>query len=207
MFNQFSAKDVLLVLTGGLAGAFFTQLIAFFTYLYRRPGLKLVFKPNVPGCTVDVPGHVGETTEWVPLRYLRVKAENVGRTTAHGVSVCVTKLEFWDRTSGTNKFDEEVLELPVALYSREVFDLAPGAYRYLDVFFAWDSSEPWNFRFAFVNASTSAGRIYEPEYNKVYGRGSYRAHVLATAENALAYSDQLDWHFEGTRESLTIPAN
>lgn len=143
----------------------------------------------------------------MPLRYLRVRAENEGRTVAHGVSVCVTKLEFWHKTSGTNKFDEEVLELPVASRSRQAFDLAPGAFRYLDVFYAWDSSDPWNFRFAFVDPSSSEGRIYEPEFSKVYGPGSYRAQVLATAQNALAYSDQLDWHFEGTREGLTIPSD
>lgn len=58
MLDQFSAKDVLLVLTGGLAGAGFTQLIAFLTYRYKRPRLKLVFKRNVSGCIVNVPGHV-----------------------------------------------------------------------------------------------------------------------------------------------------
>jgi hypothetical protein len=54
-------------------------------------------------------------------------------------------------------------------------------------------AEPWNFRFSSVNTSTSAGPIYEPECGKVYGPGSYRAHVLATAANAPAAPGRLDW--------------
>ena len=166
---------------GGLAGASFNQIIGWI----RRPKLRLCFSSNVNGCIVDPPGYVlgpdgkplldaSQNPIVVATRYLRVMIQNTGRTVAHGVIVSVTKLTYWRQTTGSEVFDEEVMDLPVVRHSQQL-DLPPGAHRYMDVFSAWNYNGP-RFRFSFVELTD---RIYLREYHF----GSYKADIIATANN------------------------
>src|SRR5260221_9233590 len=67
--------------------------------------------------------------------YVRLKVQNCGRSTALGVSVCVTELTFKAPGSGSRQFKEEVLDLKLALQSKPIlsFFIAPGGHRYVDV--------------------------------------------------------------------------
>ena len=174
------------------------------------PGFHLIFSSNVPGCLVNLPGYLQDNTGRqvldannnpiiAPLRYLRLKIENRGYTVAQGVNVYVTKLSFWHQTTGTEEFDEEVMDLPVARYARPTFDLPPGGHRYMDVFSAWEHDGHHEFRFAFA---MPPDRIYL----RPYSFGSYRAALTATSHNASAKHLPIDWHWD-QRQGATIPTD
>jgi len=193
------------VLGGGLAGAFFNHAIAWL----RQPRVHLIFSSGVPGCLVNLPGYLQDNGKpvldanndpvSVPMRYLRIKIENRGRTVAQGVNVYVTKLNFWHQTAGTEEFDEGVMDLPLARLARLTFDLPPGGHRYMDVFSVWEHNGHHKFQFAFA---ARPDRIYL----RPYGFGSYRAALTATSHNATAKHLPIDWHWD-QQQGAAIPAD
>lgn len=102
--------------------------------------------------------------------------------------------------TGTEEFDEEVMDLPVARYTRPTFELAPGAHRFLDVFLVWRHNNQDGFSFPFV--PTRDDRIYL----RRYGCGSYRVEVIVNAHNISAKKRVLDWHWSRD-DRATIPVN
>src|SRR4051812_14339421 len=148
MLEGIAFRDWFLVLSGGLAGALFSHLIGW----WRRPRLKLSFRADVAGCAVNTPAYyedeAGQRID-IEQRYLRLKVENRGRTSAHGVNVCVTRIEFYPPDGNLILFDEEVLDLPVALYDRNIFDFPRRGHRFMDVFAVHESAAglAWNFGF------------------------------------------------------------
>jgi hypothetical protein len=70
----------------------------------------------------------------VGVAVVRMRVDNKGRETAHGVCLSATEIEF--RTNvGVTVFADEVLEFLLALSDcRVIFDLPPGAHRFIDVF-------------------------------------------------------------------------
>ena len=131
---------------------------------------------HVPGIFLNEKGKqvidaAGRPVE-IPSRYLRLKVSNKGRTTAQGIVVSVTNLRFWRETTGAEEFDEEVMDLPVARYTRPTFELAPGAHRFLDVFSAWRHNDEDDFSFSFA----------------LVVRIGYTSAVMVTAVTARRYS-------------------
>jgi hypothetical protein len=110
-------------LTGGLAGAAFTFLVQCGTRWWLRPRLHIVFNGREPGCLVEtnVVGHTGPI-----LSYVRIKIKNSGRSTAIGVIAFVTELIFDAPGTGSRRFEEDVIDLQLALGHPSPFVLAPG---------------------------------------------------------------------------------
>jgi hypothetical protein len=190
-------RDWFLVLSGGLAGALFSHFIGW----WRRPRLKLSFQSDVAGCAVDTPAYGedegGQTIE-VDQRYLRLKVENRGRTSARGVNVCVTKIEFYSPAEDTFLFDEEVLDLPVALYGRNVFDLPRRGHRFMDVFAVEANAAGLGWRFGFVAPPLRL-------YRRAYGPGHYFVTVFASANNARSVVRRFQWYWDGTHRGAMVP--
>jgi hypothetical protein len=182
---------------GGLAGAVFAQVISW----WRQPILRVVFNKDDRGCALDTPAELhtqGGNVVPGQQRYLRIRINNEGRSTAHGVSLCVTEITFYPVVGGASTFDEEVLELPVALSTRVSLDLARDGYRYFDLFCTEDFGNGVQFRFAFMNRP---GRLYLRQY----GHGSYSAKVLASSNNSPSKPATVSWHWDGTLAGLHIP--
>ena len=99
---------VVSALTGGLAGS----LVNLTTNWWREPSLKILFQENEKGCLITtnfVGGHE------LVQRYVRLKVRNTGLSTAKDVSVCVVKLRFEEPGETPVDFDDEVLDLKVAM--------------------------------------------------------------------------------------------
>jgi hypothetical protein len=119
---------VVSLIGGGLAGAAFTQLVNW----WRQPVLRIVFAASDRGCALDTPAAIrdesGNIIAQGQQRNLRVRVDNEGRSTAHGVNLCVTEITFYPSAGTADIFDEEVLDLSLSLSDRTVaFDLGRGA--------------------------------------------------------------------------------
>jgi hypothetical protein len=198
-FSTLKFETWLIVVLAALAGAVLTQLFNALTLWYRQPALRLAFSKNEAGCLVDAPARFtinGKSVVGVQ-RCLRIKVKNTGRSIARSVNVCVTEIIFYDLSSQGRVFAEEVLDLPLALSRRAVFELAPGGHRFIDLFFVDDPGTGPALRFPF-----------NPMPDRLalqgFGPGSYSAAIFATAENASSCRRRLFWHWDGTVPGLVI---
>jgi hypothetical protein len=196
--SLFDLKFVLPLLFGGLAGAGFTQLISFLVYKYRRPRLEFVFSASRDGCIVDT-SYPSDARRPGKQRWLRVCVKNAGRTTAHKVNVCATKIEFFGKTDPNVMFTDEVLDLRVALSHLPTFDLPPGLHRFVDLFAVEDVGQGANPFFAFAIIPDRLPLLQ-------WGVGSYCVHLIAVADNADPKMKPFNFHWDNrTIEDLTIP--
>src|SRR5260370_27237073 len=99
------------VLTGGVGGSALTIFRQWVRRVWLRPRLKILFRDGESDCCVPTRAAGGPNA----TRYLRLKVRNLGRSTARGVSVHVTKLTFSDPNSGSRIFDEDVMDLRLSL--------------------------------------------------------------------------------------------
>jgi hypothetical protein len=120
------------VVRGGLAGSALTLITQSIKQRLLRPRLEVLFNDQERGCCVDT-NSIGETE--IAARYVRLKIKNSGRSTALGVSVCVTELTFTAPGAGAQEFGEHVLDLKLSLQIEPIlsFRLAPGAHRFVDL--------------------------------------------------------------------------
>ena len=101
--------------------------------------MEVLFDNAEPGCRVDT-NVLGETD---PTQgYVRFKVKNSGRSTALGVSACVTKLTFVAPGAGSQIYEEDGLNLKLANGRPTPFLLAPGAHRHLDLALVLKPGEP-----------------------------------------------------------------
>jgi hypothetical protein len=96
-------------------------------------------------------------------------------------------------------FAEEVLEFQLALSERTVFDLPPGAHRFIDVFFVEDFGFGVTNRFAFAQVTLRFSFLE-------FGKGRYSVRVVATAQNAWPKKEQVNWNWDGTLAGQNILA-
>jgi hypothetical protein len=195
-------------LTGGLAGSTLTLLIQSYLRWRSRPILEIVFQSGEPGCDVKTHGfrvdndgdfilHEGQRIE-VQQRYLRLKLKNSGRTFAENCSVCITEIEFGAPGQGRRVFEEEILDLGLALSGSTVFNLAAGGHRFLDL--ARTHDDPLQGHSFGVNAAKVPVRL-GPE---LYGAGRYRMKVFVAANNASSVSREIEWSYDGPAGGLRI---
>jgi hypothetical protein len=174
-------------------GSALTLIVTALLFWIRRPRLLLSFAAKTRGCVVDTPSLGGRQ------RVLRILVENCGWTTAHKVSVSATKLKFYPLQGAPSALVDEVLEFCVALQNRSVFDLAPGAHRWVDVAYADDFGQAVNLRFGF--AGMTPLRLSLLGFGK---SGSYSFRIIATADNASATKKRICWYWDGSLRGLTI---
>jgi hypothetical protein len=182
-----------LPLLSGALGSALTLIVTALVFWMRRPRLLLSFTARTRGCVVDTPSLGGRQ------RVLRILVENHGWTSAHKVNVSAIKLKFYPLRGSPSVLADEVLEFSLALQNRSVFDLAPGAHRWVDVAYADDLGQDINLRFGF--AGHTPLRLNLLGFGK---RGSYIFSVIATAENANATKKRISWHWDGSLRGLTI---
>jgi hypothetical protein len=190
MSGQFPWFSILVLLTGGLAGALLTNIWKSVKEHRQRPQLNVVFNDEDQGCniiTVTTPAE-----HWV-----RVKIINEGRSTARGVSVCVTTLTLDGPSTGSRQFLEEVFDLKVANYKDvSPFVLAPnGGYRYLDVCHIKDGEAFFRY-----DLRPEIGRLRVREFGMK--RGTYGADIFVSADNAEAFKKTIIWEWDETFHGL-----
>lgn len=194
---------LLQIFSGGLVGALVTLLASGAIYLIWRPRLRVFFSEATRGCAVDTPAWGKDQSGNVingQQRVLRVFVENRGWTTAHNVNVSATELTFFPVSGSPSMLVDEVLEFHLALSDRSMFDLAPGAHRWVDIAYADDFGRPVELRFGF--AAAPPARLSLLGFG---GTGRYSFALLATADNAGAETRRIDWHWDGSRAGLRIP--
>jgi hypothetical protein len=132
--------------------------------------------------------------------YLRLRIENRGKTFAKNTSVCVTKIDYHRQGAPRASFEEEVLDLKLALTgNRAVFNLASGGHRFVDL----------------IHTSQAPGQaavvlafdfMEQPSRLDLVGfdRGKYKLKVFATAENAKSQSEEVEFSWDGTLDGLTV---
>jgi hypothetical protein len=195
-------------LTGGLAGSVLTLVSQWCLRRWSQPKLEIVFQSEEPGCDVNTPAfrvdqdgnfilHEGNRIE-VQQRYLRLKLKNSGRTFAENCSVCITKFEFRAPGQGRRVFEEEVLDLGLALTGLTVFNLAAKGHRFLDLARTHDDpSQGHLFGVCFAQVPARLGR-------ELYGAGSYKMEVFVAANNAKSKSYDIEWAYDGPAGGLRI---
>src|SRR5260370_20556664 len=163
------------VLTGGVGGSALTIFSQWVSRFWLRPRLKILFQGGESGCCVQTRAAGGPNA----TRYLRLKVRNLGRSTARGVSVHVTKLTFSDPNSGRRIFDEDVMDLRLSLQRGDVlsFPVAPHAYRFVDLVYVNEMELIHHFDF-----DVPPERLSERGFGT--DSGTYGAEILAVAENA-----------------------
>ena len=184
-------------LTGGLAGATLTLVVNWIKGRWLRPQILVLFHNDEPGCRVDTNALGG--TDPI-LRFVRLKVKNSGRSTALGVSVCVTKLTFTAPGAGSRTFEEDVIDLSLAYARPSPFVLAPGAHRYIDV--AQVSKSDLSFSYVFPVYPV---RLREQGFGT--DTGTYGAEVFVSAENAEAEERFVTWTWDGKFPGLNITSN
>jgi hypothetical protein len=198
-FIAHNSTVIAALIGGGLAGAVFREVIVNW---WSQPNLSVIFDENDPGCALnDIPGlrcdENGREIARGQQSYLRIRINNKGRSTAHGVTICVTKIEFFSNGGDEHIFDEEVLELPVALSERTTFDLPRDGHRWVDLFCVEDFGKGVERRFAFLKPS---GRLYL----RPYGAGKYYATIFASSNNSSSEHAKVCWRWDGRLIGLHI---
>lgn len=182
-------------LTGGLTGA---CVNIFYNWLHK-PKLIVRFQQGVRGCVVKTNFLGGEEDT---QHYLRLKISNSGRSTAMKVSACVVSIIFKASDEGSWKFDEEVLDLKVAMTRCKIeFRLAVGAHQYVDVSHV-THTEPVDPMLDFDFVTTPARLL-----KKHRGAGSYRAKVFVSGDNCESESKEISWTWDGRFEGLNIESS
>jgi hypothetical protein len=186
------------LLTGGLAGATLTVISQWIRGRLLRPQLEMLFRNEEPGRRVDT----NTTEEAEPVaRFVRLKVKNSGRSTAFGVSVCVTKLTFEAPGAGSRIFAEDVLDLRLAYHAgANPFLLAPGAHRYIDL--AHRSRRDLSHWYDLHPHPT---RLRQQGFG--IHAGTYGAEIFVAAENAQAVERFVRWSWDGAFPGLNIISN
>jgi len=198
---------ILSVLTGGLAGSVLTLLSQSFLRWWRRPILEIVFQSGEPGCDVKTHGFRvdergkpildgGKPIE-VQQRCLRLKLKNGGKTFAENCSVNITEIGFKAPGQGSKVFEEEVLELRLALTGSTSFNLASGGHRFLDIAHTEDSLQGHSFGFDAAQIPVRLGR-------QGFGVGTFTMKVFAAANNAASVSREVKWSYDGQAGGVRI---
>ena len=180
-----------LVLLSGLVAAFISVLYPRFLNWVARPRLALEFPGAEPGC--EMPSPVRGT----PVENdLRIRIRNVGRTTAHNVSICGTLLRYSISEEPNVEFREEVLDLKLAMTEDVMaFRLAPGAYRYVDLCHIRRRGSDLKLHWDFVQKPMArSGRNFGP--------GRYRLHIFASSDNSESMAGDVIFSWDGTFEGL-----
>jgi len=182
-----------LVLLSGLVAAFISVLYPRFLNWLARPRLVLEFPGAEPGC--EMPSPVRGTTTPVE-NHLRIRIRNVGRRTAHNVSICGTLLRYSISEEPDVEFGEEVLDLKLAMTDDVMaFRLAPGAHRYVDLCHIRRRGSDLKLHWDFVQKPMArSGRNFGP--------GRYRLHIFASSDNSESMAGDVIFSWDGTFEGL-----
>jgi hypothetical protein len=164
-----------------------------------RPRIEVLFDNAEPGCRVDT--NVLGGTEHV-MSWVRLKVKNSGRSTARGVSACVTKLTFTAPGVGTRTFAEEVIDLHLAFGLIGSFILAPGAHRYIDLAHVSKSDLSYSYDFPPWEYPV---RLREEHFGT--DAGTYGAEIFVSANNAEATQRFVTWSWDGKFPGLDITGN
>jgi hypothetical protein len=180
-------------LTGGLAGAVVNIIWQLITGYWLRPQIEILFDNEEPGCCIET---VGDPVR----RYIRLKIINSGRSTAHGVAVCTTRLTFQASGVGSRTFAEEVFDLKLSHHNDiDSFFLAPGAHRYVDLAHTTQRGEGDEYQYDFHQ---NLQRLRVQGFGS--GPGSYGAEIFVSSENAKAKRRVITWSWDGAFRSIRI---
>jgi hypothetical protein len=123
---------------GGLVGSIITVTVQYVRDWIVQPSLRVTGNPDIGGCVVSSPFFDKKTLE--PLgdaRYLRLRIDNDGRSTAKNVCVSIIKITRRVPGAGHETFDEEVLDLtyPFARGDEPVTraDMPPKTHRFINL--------------------------------------------------------------------------
>jgi hypothetical protein len=190
------ASDWLIALSGGAAGAVLTQLAQGFRNSWTKPKLEIIFSKRTRGCRVDT--NVVGGFENIQC-YLRLKILNRGRTTAQNVSVSVVSLKFRQSDGKRIRFDEEVMDVKLALRGELQFRLVgKHAYRYVDLAHTLRvTGNQWGY---VIDVNPAPARLAVLGF----GPGAYWAQVVASADNARTVRCTVGWTFAAEHSGLQI---
>jgi hypothetical protein len=134
-----TAQSALLVpLLSGLAGSIITVTVQYLRDWLIQPSLKVTAHAGVGGCVVQTPAFDKKTLQHSgDQRYLRLRIDNDGRTTAKNVCISIIKIMRQTPGSGQESFDEEVMDLtyPFARGGESVttVDMPPKTHRFINL--------------------------------------------------------------------------
>jgi hypothetical protein len=174
---------ILTALVSGLIGSLIPIVIDWFT----RPRLSVDYA-NDDGHFVDF-DQIRRDGVDISAVYVRVRIENVGRRVAKGCRVFLTRLEevLPSETKSTNLHDALVLGWPGGKdYSPR--DIPRDVEFYADVVCVAKRTPNWMFRVQQMYAKN----LDLPKY-----RGTYRFHILATADEADPAQCKVDVTYDG----------
>jgi hypothetical protein len=204
------AHSLLIILSGGLAGAILTLGVQSFVRYRNRPRLGISFYADDPGCTVNTPGYLvngdgalatdGDgNPRIVQQRYLRIKIRNFGRSFARDVIAYVTRISYRPVDGQEQVFAEEVFDLKLALTGKQsVFNLAPDSHRFVDLVHSQqERNQAVGLGFDFVIGAVRLGLLG-------FGVGQYEMRMFVAADNGQSVSDTLRFSWDGTLNGLTI---
>jgi hypothetical protein len=189
---MFENANLLVIASGGLAGAILTQLIQPLVSMYWRPRLRVVFSTSEPGCEVETPVVAGTATQ----RYLRLKVLNTGRSSADDVVVSVIRIAFRPPGGASLPFREEVLDLKRALTGESPFRIPRDGYQFTDVFLiSRDATGVLRFGFDFARNPVRLQTFG-------FGPGDYSAELFLSANGALSRRVEIKWKWDGSFQGL-----
>ena len=187
-------------LAGGLAGSILTIIYQWVKGYWLKPRIQICFQSTEPGCSLDT--NSVQNPQMIVGRHVRLKIKNTGRSTALGVSVCITRLTLEEESGlDSSALAEDVLDLRLAYHADAApFLLAPGAHRFVDLAHTdrnvanplhWLDLQPHPTRLRQRGFGTRAGTC--------------GAEIFVAAENAKAKAKFVKWAWDGGFPGLTIP--
>ncbi len=183
------------ILSGGLAGAVTTLGVQALQRWWAKPVLEILFAENESGCRIDSPV-VGGTE--ITHSFLRLKIRNRGRSAAMNVSASIMSLSFEAPGRGKATYDEEVLDLKVAMTEERTFRLAGrGAHRFVDLQYTQKVGDGVALKMNFVWRPASLEALG-------FRVGTYRPEVFLSADNAASVRRTVSWSFNGQFPGLRI---
>ncbi|TYO66992.1 hypothetical protein FXV83_08465 [Bradyrhizobium hipponense] len=195
---DFSDPQVLgAILGGGLAGAVLNQIANEGLRWLRKPTLRIRFSADAEGCIADTPTADSQTGKINgQQRYLRLRVENIGRTAAQRVSVCMTHVDYRSPSGPQERFAREVIELKFAMGSGTVKDIGARSHRFVDVFGVADAGG--------IHCVLGVEMMPLALATVLIGPGDYSLKVIATADNADSVEARISWRWSGTVDDLEI---
>jgi len=195
---DFSDPQVLgAILGGGLAGAVLNQIANEGLRWLRKPTLRIRFSADAKGCIADTPTADPNTgTINGKQRYLRLRIENIGRTSAQQVSACMTHVDYRSKSGQHDIFAREVIELKFAMSQQTAKNIGSRAHRFVDVFGVADAGG--------VHSGLGVKMLPLALSKILTGPGEYSLKVIVTADNADSVEVRISWCWSGTVDDLEI---
>jgi len=176
---------------GGFLGGFFSGTFLHFYEWLKRPKLQLDYKA-VKGAN-EVEAEYTKEGNQVADIYVRARVRNTGKRVARSCCVFLTSLEEVQPSGTTPTVFHDAMQLAWAGSQFVPRDVPRGVEFYVDILRVSKHSSGWSF---------SVQKLFANQAKLKDFRGTYRFHLLATADNALPARLAVDVSYNGDWHNL-----